>query len=117
MSDDELVNILKKMDLNHLLNFENGLDATKPWQDMLSGGEQQRVGFARLFYHQPRFCIMDESTSALDIELEDRCMGLCKEYDITVISVGHRPTLIKHHVNLLKLNGHGGSRIEKIKGE
>ena len=44
-------------------------------------------------------------------------MGLCKEYDITVISVGHRPTLIKHHVNLLKLNGHGGSRIEKIKGE
>ena len=117
MSDDELVNILKKMDLNHLLYFENGLDATKPWQDMLSGGEQQRVGFARLFYHQPRFCIMDESTSALDIELEDRCMGLCKEYDITVISVGHRPTLIKHHVNLLKLNGHGGSRIEKIKGE
>ena len=113
--DGELMDILKKMDLNHLLYFENGLDATKAWQDMLSGGEQQRIGFARLFYHRPRFCIMDESTSALDVELEDRCMGMCKEYDITVISVGHRPTLIKHHVNLLKLNGKGGSTVEKIK--
>ena len=44
-----------------------------------------------------------------------RCMGMCKEYGITVISVGHRPTLLKHHVNLLKLNGKGGSTVEKIK--
>ena len=111
--DSELIAILKKMDLNHLLYFENGLDASKSWQDMLSGGEQQRVGFARLFYHRPRFCIMDESTSALDVELEDRCMHLCKDYGITVISVGHRPTLIKHHVNLLRLDGFGGCTIEK----
>ena len=61
--------------------------------------------------------IMDESTSALDVELEDRCMHLCKDYGITVISVGHRPTLIKHHVNLLRLDGFGGCTIEKIKHE
>eukprot|EP00943_MAST-04B_sp_MAST-4B-sp1_P001276 g1276.t1 len=114
VNDDELIDILKKMDLNHLLYFENGLNETKLWQDMLSGGEQQRIGFARLFYHKPRFCIMDEATSALDVELEDRCMSMCKEYDITLISVGHRPTLIKHHVNLLRLDGFGSFTIEKV---
>jgi ABC-type uncharacterized transport system fused permease/ATPase subunit len=113
--DSELIDLLKLMDLHHLLHFENGLDATKPWQDMLSGGEQQRVGFARLFYHRPRFCIMDESTSALDVNLEDRCMGMCKDYGITTISVGHRPTLVKHHVNLLRLDGQGRSIVGKLK--
>ena len=35
-------------------------------------GEQQRVGFVRLFYQMPQFCVMDESTSALDIVSEAR---------------------------------------------
>ena len=40
------------------------------WEDILSIGEQQRVGFARLLLAKPKFAIMDEATSALDLKLE-----------------------------------------------
>ena len=113
-SDDELIDLLKTLGLTHLLYYNEGLDATESWADMLSGGEQQRLGFARLFYHKPAFCIMDESTSALDVPLEKKCMEMCSVYKITVVSVGHRPTLIPFHARLLKLDGEGGCTIEKI---
>jgi putative ATP-binding cassette transporter len=81
------------------------------WSVLLSGGEQQRFGFARLFYHKPAFCIMDESTSALDVPLEKKCMEMCAMYKITAVSVGHRPTLIPFHAHLLELDGSGGCTI------
>ena len=72
------------LDLGHLLRFEGGLDATCAWADMLSGGEAQRLGFARLFAHGDAvsFCIMDEATSALDTALEERCMQLCADANV-----------------------------------
>eukprot|EP00945_MAST-04E_sp_MAST-4E-sp1_P006005 g6005.t1 len=113
-TDDELIDILKSLDLTHLMFFEGGLDATESWSDMLSGGEQQRLGFARLFYHKPAFCIMDESTSALDVPLEKKCMEMCAMYKITAVSVGHRPTLIPFHAHLLELDGSGGCTISPV---
>merc|ERR1711991_1003116 len=88
--------------------------ATEKWSDMLSGGEQQRLGFARLFYHKPMFCIMDESTSALDVELETKCMSMCAMYEITAVSVGHRPTLIPFHTHVMKLDGNGSCTMERV---
>jgi len=41
-------------------------------------------------------------------------MEMCSVYKITVVSVGHRPTLIPFHARLLKLDGEGGCTIEKI---
>ena len=76
---------------------------------MLSGGEQQRLGFARLLYHKPHFALMDESTSAMDVELEAHCMRLCVDQGITCVSVGHRPSLLPFHNHMLTLDGHGGS--------
>lgn len=78
-----------------------------------SGGEMQRLGFARLFYHRPRFAIMDESTSALDTALEASCMRKCNELNITCISVAHRPSLLQFHKNMLQLDSQGGFRMVK----
>ena len=113
-TDDELIELLRMVGLIHLMYFEDGLDSTQAWADMLSGGEQQRIGFCRMFYHSPKFAIMDESTSALDISLETTCMEQCIARGITMISVGHRPSLKKFHKQLLTLTANGGYEVSQI---
>lgn len=108
-TDDELKSLLTLVKLDHLLHEgEDILDVDRNWAEVLSGGEQQRLGFARLLYHKPRFALLDESTSAMDVALEAHCMTTAIAAGITCISVGHRPTLVQFHMKLLRLDGHGG---------
>lgn len=68
------------------------------WTNTLSLGEQQRLAFARIITNKPRLVIMDESTSALDVNAERRLYNLLKnDQTLTYISVGHRPTLLAYH--------------------
>ncbi|XP_028409619.1 ATP-binding cassette sub-family D member 4-like [Dendronephthya gigantea] len=78
------------------------------WEDMLSPGEMQRLSFARLFYHKPDCAVLDEASSALDIETENEFYQLCDSYGITLISVGHRESLRQFHHSFLILDGEGG---------
>ena len=50
--------------LGHLVDKLDDEEAA--WDRTLSGGEQQRLAFARLFLHKPDIVVMDEATSALD---------------------------------------------------
>jgi ABC-type uncharacterized transport system fused permease/ATPase subunit len=77
------------------------------WDQLLSPGEKQRLALARLFYKNPKFAVMDESTSAIDVDIEEHVYMECEKRKITLISVGHRPTLVKYHRNILKLSGDG----------
>ena len=67
--EKELRRLLSEVDLEYLVEREGGLDAVVDWGAQLSLGEQQRLGMARLFYHRPKFAILDECTSGVTVRL------------------------------------------------
>lgn len=105
VSDTQLQEALEKVNLADLTERVGGFNAELNWPDVLSLGEQQRLAFARLLIAQPPYAILDESTSALDVENEKRLYHLLKQKNTTFISVGHRPTLVQYHQLVLKLIG------------
>jgi vitamin B12/bleomycin/antimicrobial peptide transport system ATP-binding/permease protein len=97
LSNEELYQILHKVNLSDLAERFGGLGVEKDWSDVLSLGEQQRLAFARILVTKPKYTILDESTSALDVKNEENLYRLLLEIGTTFISVGHRPTLKKYH--------------------
>jgi len=69
------------------------------WSTRLSGGEQQRVAFARVLLAKPSTVFLDECTSALDSQSEKELYGLLIERlpQATVVSVAHRKELLSLH--------------------
>ncbi|CAM6094647.1 unnamed protein product [Calypogeia fissa] len=102
-SDDEIIQVLESVNLGHLMDACDGLDAFMEWSSVLSLGEQQRVAFARLLISKPRLALLDESTSALDEDNEIQLYQEIEKAGITYVSVGHRSTLQQYHRNILRL--------------
>ncbi|KAJ3373461.1 hypothetical protein HDU91_000076 [Kappamyces sp. JEL0680] len=102
-TDEELMEILKIVYLDYIPAREGGWEAVKEWKDVFSGGEKQRMQLARLFYHQPRFAVLDEATSAVSTDVEALMYNSAKERGITLITISHRPSLFKYHPYLLKI--------------
>jgi putative ATP-binding cassette transporter len=98
----EVKKAMKDVGLGHLTEQ---VDEEKPWDQTLSGGEKQRVAFARVLVQEPDIIVMDEGTSALDPSSQEHLMNLIQERlpNLTVISVGHRPELEKFHQRKLVL--------------
>ncbi len=111
VSDAELHQVLEKVNLGNLPTAFGGLDAEMDWSTVLSLGEQQRLVFARLLLHKPRYAILDEATSALDERNEERLYSLLSKTNTTFVSVGHRRSLVGYHESVLALNGDSTWRI------
>ncbi len=101
-TDEGLQKALARCGLKRLISR---LDAEERWDKLLSGGEQQRIGFARLLVQQPDIVIMDEATAALDADGQDSMMELFRNElgKVTLISVGHRVELEDYHDRKLTL--------------
>jgi putative ATP-binding cassette transporter len=86
-------------------SYASQLNVVDNWGQRMSLGEQQRLAFARVLLTQPALLFLDEATSALDEAGEARLYGLLRSptWQPTVVSVGHRTTLIKFHDVILDL--------------
>jgi len=118
VTDADLRSILRILDLENLLElYPEGWDAEAEWRDVLSGGLQQRVAMARLFYHKPRYAILDECTSSVTLETEKVMYENAKELGITLMTVSHRRSLWKYHSRILQFDGQGNYVFTKLDAE
>lgn len=117
-TDADLLAILKTLDLAHLVDlYDEGWDAEAEWRDVLSGGLQQRVAMARLFYHRPKYAILDECTSSVTLETEKIMYDNAKALGITLMTVSHRRSLWKYHTHILQFDGQGHYVFTKLDAE
>lgn len=133
VTDADLAAILDSLGISSLLNVQNkhndssyhsapaspttsrkqqprlssGLDVEAEWSDLLSIGNQQRVAAARLFYHCPRYAILDECTSSLTPDVEKTMYDEAKRLGITLMTVSHRRSLWRYHGWILQFSGQG----------
>jgi len=100
--DDMLTAILADCGLPRL---QTRLDESAHWAQQLSGGEQQRIGFARALLQCPDWIFMDESSSALDEATEAALYRLLinRLPECAIISIGHRTSLREFHQRRLEV--------------
>ena len=67
--EERILSLLDAVGIKYLAEREGGLSATTAWDDVLSLGEQQRLGMARMFYSRPVFGVLDECTSACSVDV------------------------------------------------
>ncbi len=93
------------LEMAQLPQLKNRLDEHNNWAWLLSGGEQQRLSFARLFLQRPQYVFLDEATSALDETNEKNLYQTMLSFlpDITLVSVSHHPQLTQFHQKRLHL--------------
>lgn len=102
MSDNELSKIVDKVFLTYLKERE-GFDSIKDWNNTLSGGERQRLSVARIYYHKPKFAVLDESTSEVNPETENQLYIHAKNCGVTLVTVSQRDSLKQHHDYIFRI--------------
>ncbi|CAG9534609.1 unnamed protein product [Cercopithifilaria johnstoni] len=109
--------ILNELKLDWLIERCEGLfnPVEFEWQNTLTPSEQQRFAFARVLFQQPQFVILDESSSCIDLEIEEHIYQLLISNNIGFISIGHHPSLIKFHDTILHLDGCGNYKIRSLR--
>ncbi len=103
--DERVREALRLFGLAHL---ESKLDGPGPWDQQLSGSEQQLLALARVLLNEPDWVFLDKATSELDEGMEKHAYELLKQRlpKTTILSVAQRPSLIAFHDRLWTLAPH-----------
>eukprot|EP01064_Diplonema_japonicum_P011936 TRINITY_DN1939_c0_g2_i1.p1 TRINITY_DN1939_c0_g2~~TRINITY_DN1939_c0_g2_i1.p1 ORF type:complete len:1264 (+),score=335.42 TRINITY_DN1939_c0_g2_i1:200-3793(+) len=100
---DKLTDLLRKVQLKDRI-AEHGWEEVKQWEHILSLGEQQRIGMARLLYHKPDICVLDECTSAVSVNVEHLLYEEAVNLGITCITISQRLALTEFHPREINLS-------------
>jgi putative ATP-binding cassette transporter len=103
-SDTEVTAALDAVGLGKL---KDDLERSENWAQVLSGGEQQRLAFARALLIKPDWLFLDEATSSLPEEDQARLYRLLKEKlpRTTLVSIAHRESVGAFHPRSLAWRG------------
>ncbi|HCC5728767.1 TPA: SAV1866 family putative multidrug efflux ABC transporter [Staphylococcus aureus] len=110
-TDEEVVEAAKMANAHDfIMNLPQGYDTEVGERGVkLSGGQKQRLSIARIFLNNPPILILDESTSALDLESESiiqEALDVLSK-DRTTLIVAHRLSTITHADKIVVIeNGH-----------
>jgi len=103
MVDIDVKNVESALRKAKLLDFvnhlEGGMETIIGERGVkISGGQRQRLALARAFYHDRSVLIMDESTSALDEEVEREVINEIRQLkrEKTIIIIAHRMSTIQY---------------------
>jgi ABC-type uncharacterized transport system fused permease/ATPase subunit len=112
--EDQLMTLLNTVGIAYLVNRwagdaegvrdENlGLDCVARWEDVLSLGEQQRLSLARMFFHQPNFAVLDECTSAVSVDVEQKLYASAHAAGTSCVTISQRLSLPEFHRRELRV--------------
>lgn len=107
---EQVQEVLNNVGLGGLIEYAGGdidLDQGWVWEQKLSPGQIQKIQFARLIYHKPLLAFLDEATSSLGLTEERVLYEMCQSLGITVLSIGHRDSLMQYHKYFLKIKQNG----------
>lgn len=113
VDDNELWQVLEKVNLADFLKSENGLDTVIDEKaSNISGGQRQRLALARALLHNSQIYIFDEATSNIDVESENDIMAQIAELakSKTVILISHRLANVVDADNIYVMQG--GNTVE-----
>jgi len=97
-SEEEIIEALRKAKAEFVFRLENGLDTVLGEKgSRLSGGERQRLSIARVFLKKPDILIIDEGTSALDVQTEEEVIkNIFDEFkNNTILMITHRLRILE----------------------
>jgi len=97
--------VRRALELALLASLAGEIDGEDNWPQRLSRGEQQRLAIARAILDKPDWLFLDEATSALDEQLEAEIYGMLGEVlpNTTIVSIGHRSTLMALHQRYIEM--------------
>jgi ATP-binding cassette subfamily C protein len=97
--DAAVIEALRAADASFVLRLPQGLDTdVRQWGSGLSGGERQRIALARALLGAPQLLILDEATSAVDVETERNIIDALRTRrgKTTILAITHRLAIVRN---------------------
>jgi ATP-binding cassette subfamily B protein len=96
-TEEDLMRALETAQCGYVHSLPRGVDTQVGEQGLsLSGGQRQRLALARAVVGQPRFLVLDDPLSALDVHTEALVEGALRQVlaSTTALVVAHRPSTV-----------------------